>query len=278
MPAIPVGVGSARGRRRWPRATSASGGAAGGGSGSPLCRATAYTGGRRRTSRSAGWPGRARVRHRGVPRMGRPGPRADRHHTPGPSAPQRYRGPPADFQVGVRPGRADRGRGPSDHPKPRAGRCMAIEDAVGIGAVTASTSAITRGSWRFGRLAVGRPAAVLAPGSAVRAAAAAGRAAGPAELRDVRRWAAPDRRAGRRQSEGMTDRPILADKHPLTGGDSLFRHRAGAPPRNYSPAVLDRPTQPTGIRPLSGKEAGMNRAQNQRNRTTLATRSETGKG
>jgi 2-polyprenyl-6-methoxyphenol hydroxylase-like FAD-dependent oxidoreductase len=49
--------GSARARRPLPRGTPASGGAAGGGSGSPPCRATASTGGRRRTSRPAGGPG-----------------------------------------------------------------------------------------------------------------------------------------------------------------------------------------------------------------------------
>ena len=111
------------------------------------------------------------------------------------------------------------------------GGCMAIEDAAvlarrlrGDGDLAAQPGVVRCGAVtahlghhegvvevRSPR-AVGRPAAVLASGSAVRAAAAGGRAAGPAELRDLRRGAAPGRRAGRRQSEGMTDRPISMQK------------------------------------------------------------------
>jgi 2-polyprenyl-6-methoxyphenol hydroxylase-like FAD-dependent oxidoreductase len=121
-----------------------------------------------RASRRAG-RGRARVRHRCVPRVGRPGPRADRHHTPGPSAPQRYRGPPADLQVGVRAVLIGDAAHPTT-PNLGQGGCMAIEDAVvlarrlrGDGDLAHNlasfvaersprTSAITRGSRRFGRL------------------------------------------------------------------------------------------------------------------------------
>ena len=141
--------GSARGRRRWPRATSASGGAAGGGSGSPLCRATASTGGQRRTSRSAGWPGMSAGTS---PRRSADGPtrsRANRHHPPGPSAPQRYRGPPADLQVGVRPGLADRGRGPSDHPKPRAGRVHGHRRRRGGWPAACGGTGTWRATWRL---------------------------------------------------------------------------------------------------------------------------------